>query len=955
MADPRMLAEMIAHAPRPFDDGAAARLRERLGEAYARAPERAQKLIDAIGGCSPYLSRLAAADPQGLSRLLAAPPDVSLRALIAEAQAASAGETADAAKAALRRAKRKAALLFALADLGGVWDVGTAMRAWSDFADACVAAAFAKGLALAGAQGARGLAVIAMGKLGAHELNYSSDVDLVVFYDPALLAENDRALAKKRAVDATKHAVALLQDRTADGYCFRADLRLRPDPGSSAVAVSVAAAETYYETYGQNWERAAYIKARPIAGDLDAGEAFLERLRPYVWRKSMDFAAIEDVHSIKRQIHAVKGGGEIATDGHDLKLGRGGIREIEFFVQTQQLILGGKKPELRLRETLAALDALAHAGHVTRADADRLSDAYVFLRRLEHRVQMINDEQSHKTPSDDAGFVRLAAFSGYDGPDALRTALKAELRAVHARYADLFEEAPPLSAAAGSLIFTGVEDNPETIETLRKFGFTRPEDISRTVRGWHAGGLPATRAARSRAILTRLVPVMLEAFGGAEDPDAAFFAFDAYLKSLPAGVQVFSLFYNNPSVFDAFARLLSVAPPLARALARRPNFLETMIDEAFLSPPQDLPELEADLAAALAREDGFEGALNAARRWCGEERFRLSAQLVLGAIEPQAAARAFADVAEAAVRALLPVSVAEMRRQHGRAPGGLAVLAMGRLGARKMTAASDLDLIFVYDAPEVGESDGARPLDPITYYTRLVRRYVAALSAPTEEGALYEVDMQLRPSGGAGPAAVKFSAFETYYDTDAWTWEMMALTRARVVAGDPGLALRIEAKIAEMLDRPRERAALAREVDAMRERIAAAKPSRGVWNVKRERGGLTDLDFIAQFCALAMGRERPRDPPESRVALEAAAAAGLLDRRAPETLDTARNFQEGVLQLLRAARAKPSSCNDMGAALSARIAESCGADHVQAAERRLKRLQNSSYQLYRNSISTKAK
>jgi len=953
MAAWRTLGELINTAPRVFDPGAAERMREGLGARFQSLPPAAQSLLDGAAGSAPYLRRLITADPDLAFACLSAPPEEGLAAGLREAHALAQqardgeehaqgrahGADEAAAMRSLRRAKRRAALAIALADLGGVWDVMQAAAALSRFADAAVDAALHVAARAPGLDGTGGIAVLAMGKHGAFELNYSSDIDLIVLFDRARMKTPDRAAAQGAAVKAARGMIALLQNQTADGYVFRTDLRLRPDPGASALAVSVDAAEAYYEAYGQNWERMAFIKARACAGDIALGESFLRTLRPFVWRKYLDYAAIEDIHAVKRQIHAVKGGSEIEFEGHDVKLGRGGIREIEFYVQTQQLILGGRDESLRARGTLDALAALRAAGHISAGAHDRLDAAYRYLRHVEHRLQMLNDEQTHRMPREEAGLQRLCAFAGETDLAEFRARLQGRLQDVESAYAELFENPEAEAGPPGSLVFTGVDDHPDTLETLARMGFRRGGEVSEAIRRWHRGGLRATRTERARTLLTKLAPHLLEALANAADPDDAFFAFEAFLAALPSGVQVFSLLINNLEVFDALIRIITVSPYLARQLSRQHNFIEQLLDNRWRAACDDLSAYDAACAAAASGALDYEAALNAVRRVAGEARFQIAAQLAVGLIAPRRAARHFTAVADACIRALTPAAQREMRRQHGDIPGELAVVALGALGAGEMSATSDIDVMFVYDAPADAVSAGPRALAASDYYTRLVRRIVTALSAATEEGALYEVDMQLRPSGRAGPAAVRLAAFQRYYSEEAWTWELMSLVRARIVCAPARIGDRVAREIEAILHRSRDPAATARDVVAMRERLAAAKPGAGPWDVKNCAGGLTDIAFIGQYLALKTARLIGPPSRDAREALEMFAEKGELSHELADVLLEAQGIFETVLHLGRAATGGAFSPHAAGPALRDRMAAACGAASLEEAQAAIEALE----------------
>ncbi|MGH7124344.1 MAG: bifunctional [glutamine synthetase] adenylyltransferase/[glutamine synthetase]-adenylyl-L-tyrosine phosphorylase, partial [Stellaceae bacterium] len=746
-----------------------------------------------------------------------------------------------------------------------------------------------------------GLIVLGMGKLGARELNYSSDIDLVVLFDTDLVRYRGRHSPHQLFARMARDLVRLMDERTEDGYVFRTDLRLRPDPASTPPALSVLAALTYYESAGQNWERAAFIKARPVAGDIADGERFLAELRPFLWRRHLDFAAIQDIHSIKRQIQAHKGGGRIAVLGHNIKLGRGGIREIEFFAQTQQLIWGGRLPDVRVSGTCAALEALAAIGRITPEVAAEMISAYRFLRRVEHRLQMAEDQQVHALPGDVAGLARLATFLGYPSAESFTTELLHHLGTVEAHYAHLFEEAPSLSGP-GNLVFTGSEDDPETLGTLRGMGYAEPSAVAAIVRGWHHGRYRSMRSARARELMTELIPGLLAAFGRTPNPDTAVLRFDQFMERLPAGVQLLSLFYANPNLLDIVAEIMGGVPRLAEQLARRPSLLDGVLGAEFFDPLPQRPALAAELGRLLDGARDTEDLLDLARRWAHDKRFQICAQILRGLLDGATAGAAFADVAESEIAELLPRVAAEHEHSHGVVPGGeMAVLGLGKLGGREMTVTSDLDLILIYDAPETVEaSNGAKPLPVSTYFMRLWQRMVNALTALTPEGLLYEVDMRLRPSGTKGPLATSFTAFRKYHAESAWTWEHMALTRARPVAGSPGLGDQVMAEVRRVLTGARVADRLVIDVADMRRRIADQHRRPPIWNAKHRRGGLIDIEFIAQHLQLRWAYQFPEVLRQNTgAALAALGRAGVLDAGAAETLDRALTLWRNVQGLLK--------------------------------------------------------
>ncbi|MEO8560410.1 MAG: bifunctional [glutamine synthetase] adenylyltransferase/[glutamine synthetase]-adenylyl-L-tyrosine phosphorylase, partial [Rhodospirillales bacterium] len=769
--------------------------------------------------------------------------------------------------ARLRQAKRRVALVTALADVTGAWPLDRITATLSILAENSLNTtvqhllldAQSKGLLrLNGDTANAGYFILGMGKLGARELNYSSDIDLIALYDGDKAEACGLDTPGQFFVRLTRELVKMMNERTADGYVFRTDLRLRPDPGSTPLAMSVLAAETYYESVGQNWERAAMIKARTVAGDQESGAAFLKALVPYVWRKSLDFAAIQDIHSIKRQINAYRGGGTIAVHGHNIKLGRGGIREIEFFAQTQQLIYGGRMPGLRVNGTVAALRALTDEELIEPRTAQELVAAYGFLRRVEHRLQMIADEQTHSLPSSDEKLHELAIFLGYDSADSFTEELLQQLRLVEGHYAHLFEDAPSLSGP-GNLVFTGAEDDPDTIATLRSLGFADASRTAAMVRQWHHGRYRATITARSRELLTELVPTILKELGTTADPDGALMRFDAFMARLPAGIQLFSLFYANPGLLRLVATIMGSAPRLAEHLGRKPALFDALLHSDMLDSLPDEQTLRADLAAQMKTATDFQDALDITRRWMNDRRFQIGVQLLTRRIDQDCAGPALTAAADAVLNELIPRVQAEFAKQHGEFAGpSLAVVALGKLGSGEMTATSDIDLMFVYDIPQdIEESDGEKPLPPIQYYTRLSQRIINAVTALTNEGVLFEVDMRLRPSGNAGPLASSLKAFEDYQAASAWTWEHMALARARLIAGPPGLTARLEQSIKSVLTRPRDANRLLADVADMRARIAKHNKAKSIWDFKYFRGGLFDIDFIAQYLLL---RHAPAHP-----------------------------------------------------------------------------------------------
>ncbi|MGE0241061.1 MAG: bifunctional [glutamine synthetase] adenylyltransferase/[glutamine synthetase]-adenylyl-L-tyrosine phosphorylase [Parvibaculaceae bacterium] len=909
-----MTIQSTAHLPPPLDQEAAERAWTQLGESGVPldAFESRRALIDAVFGGSPFLRDLILRDPHFTAEMLDGDPEHVLGRLIADLTADVGDE--QELRRLLRVSRARAAMTIALADIGGAWSLDQVTGALTRFAEAALRTALnwllgeaqrtGKLVSLDAADPARGsgYTILGMGKFGAHELNYSSDIDLIVLYDPQTAVLADGVDPSTFFVRLTKRLVALLQDMTEDGYVFRIDLRLRPDPRATQIAISIEAAAIYYENMGQNWERAAMIKARPVAGDLALGEEFLDRLVPYIWRKYLDFAAIADVQSLKRQIHAVKGHGTIAVLGHNIKLGRGGIREIEFFVQTQQLIAGGRNPKLRGRRTVDMLGRLAEAKWISPQAAEELAEAYDVLRVIEHRIQMVADEQTHVLPEDRQAFDSLSRLAGFADPAQFEAKLRATFELVQGHYAALFKDAEDLGTEAGSLVFTGGRDDPETLETLTGMGFKRASEIAAMVRSWHFGRYGATRSARARELLTEIMPALLTSLAKSGDADQAFIAFDRFLAGLPAGVQLFSLLKSNPGLLDLIGTILGTAPRLAEELSHRPKVLDAVLDPGFFGTLPKAGEISALVAAATPPETILDETIDRVRVVAKEQAFRIGVRILAETVGAAEAGGAFSDLADVVLARLHEAVVGDMVERHGRVAGGRsAVIAMGKLGGREMTAGSDLDLILIFDHDADAEaSDGPRPLPASQYFARLTQRLIAAVTAPTAEGVLYEVDMRLRPSGNKGPVATSLASFTRYHRDQAWTWESLALTRARVVAGDATLADDLGRVIAGDLGRPRDRAKITADVADMRRLMLKENAPYGVWDVKRARGGLIDIEFIAQYLQIVHAHDRPEIlHPTTYRALERLVAARLLGEEEGRVLKEACLLYQRLTQLLR--------------------------------------------------------
>ncbi|WP_424943327.1 glutamine-synthetase adenylyltransferase [Aliiroseovarius crassostreae] len=818
------------------------------------APEL-REVLAGTAGCSPYLRGLMEKQDDWLRMALAGSPEEAF----AHAMGDIAGDSDSALRTALRVAKQRIALLTGLADLAGVWTLEEVTGALTDFAGYATDQAMQfqvgqeirrgklPGMTEDDIATSGGMVALAMGKMGGHELNYSSDIDLIMLFDDSRFDGLDFHDARASHIRATRRMSAMLSELTADGYVFRTDLRLRPDPSVTPVCVAMEAAERYYESLGRTWERAAHIKARPCAGDIAAGEAYLKRLSPFVWRKHLDFAAIQDAHDMRLRIRAHKGlHGDITLPGHDMKLGRGGIREIEFFTQTRQIIAGGRDENLRSRQTVPGLAALAGAGWLPVETADILTRHYRFHREVEHRVQMFRDAQTHKLPTSPEEFDRLARMMGEGDTDQVKAKLQDALTEVHEVTEGFFapEEA---SDAAPQL----------------------DESDAEIVAKWES--YPCLRSSRAVEIFNRLKPDLLARLAAAPRPHEALIQFDGFLSRLPAGVQLFSLFEANPTLVDLIVDIAATAPALAAYLGHNAQVLDAVIGGGFFEDWPGGEALTVALTDRLAKAPDYETKLDTTRRWMKEWHFRIGVHFLRGLIHAREAGTQYTDLADAVIRALWPVVVANFAVKHGPPPGtGAVIVGMGSLGARSLSATSDLDLIVIYDAEGAEGSDGKRPLGTKPYYARLTQAFVTAVSAPMAEGRLYEIDMRLRPSGRQGPVATSIDSFRAYQRDEAWTWEHLALTRARVVTGPSDLTEAYEVARQEVFGFDRAPSKVVQDVIDMRARISAAKgEGAGAFEAKLGVGHLQDVELVAQAAALLSPNpaRTPRDQIAQGVAI----------------------------------------------------------------------------------------
>jgi glutamate-ammonia-ligase adenylyltransferase len=799
---------------------------------------------------------------------MAARPDLSDRFLVDGADAAVALALAAAGASVeqeLRRQRAGLALSVALGDLAGEFGLERVTAMLSDFADQAIERSLVTAIAERVPDAERqGMAVIAMGKLGSRELNYSSDVDLILLFDPETLPRRARDDAGEAAVRVARRMIELLQKRTADGYVARVDLRLRPSPEVTPIALPVNAAISYYESSALPWERAAFIRARTVAGDKALGDGFLKSIEPFVWRRSLDFGVIEEIREISARIRDHFAQGARLGPGYDLKRGRGGIREVEFFTQIQQMIHGGRDGSLRVGATLDALTALTAADRLDCDDAAALADAYRLLRTIEHRVQMVEDAQTHLLPLGIEQLDNVAALHGSESGADLIAQLRPRVERAEALFNSL---APDLDGRLSS-------DPDSLLEELAGFGFPDPALAARRIADWRSGKARSLRSPAARTAFEAMLPGLLRRIATGPDPDRALNRLSDIVERLSSGINLYRLLEARPRLAEHFALILAHAPPLADMLSRRPELLDGLIDESSFALPAEPEAMAERLRSAMAGEP-YDRALDRARRLVNERRFALGVQLIAAHADPLDLAMGYSNVAEGTIAALADLATEEFAKTHGRIDGGeLLILALGRLGGRALTHASDLDIIYLFEAPAGAMSDGPKPLSATDYYNRLANRVTSALSVQTAAGPLYDVDTRLRPQGGEGMLAVPVHGFLDYQSNEAWTWEHMALCRARPIYGSPERRRQLAASICAVLAAPRDPVQTRADAAKMRDDMARHKKAAGRLDIKLGRGGLVDLEFAVHTLQLTSGKGLD---PRLEYAIADLAEAGLID------------------------------------------------------------------------------
>ncbi|MCI0334807.1 MAG: hypothetical protein L0228_16460 [Planctomycetes bacterium] len=768
----------------------------------AAADQRLLEFVGFVFSHSPFLSHCTLRDLAFLRDILEQGPDTCFTRLAARMKDELAQvRDRDLLMRELRITRRRVALLTGVADIAGHWPLDKVTHALSDFADGALSATISHLLLQAADAGEIiladphfpedqcGYVALAMGKHGGRELNYSSDIDLIIIYEPAQINYRGGRSHQQFVQRLTRHLIAIMQEMTADGYVCRVDLNLRPDPGATPLAVSIAAAQTYYRHRGENWERAAMIKARPAAGDLGLGRQFLDDLAPFIWREAMDFWLLQDMRAMKRRINAHKGGGEIAAAGHNVKLGRGGIREVEFYAQTQQLIYGGLDPYLRCARTVEALTTLAEAGHINEKVADDLTESYEFLRRLEHRLQMIDDQQTQTMPVDNERIRRVARLMAFDDVDAFTTTLLESLACVELHYDRLFENAPGDDVRTADWAFASETPDDRTAAAIATLGFADVAETYRRLRQWHRLGFRLSQDERAQDMLRQLIPDIAQVAARSSDPNAALEALETFFSRLPSGLRFLSTISAHPSLLGLVFEIVTLAPVLAGELTRHSERLQMAIAPGFFDLLPDSRVMRAECADIVREAEDVQEAIERIDSWVHDYRFQVAVNLLRHRIDAHDAGLTLSDLADAVVEQVGTLVADRIRDEQDSPPGRMAAVAIGAWGSRDLTPAAPVELLFIHQ-----DASGA---EPSSY--RLARRMVALCAARSANGHLCDVETTKELWGAPGPLVTPLDAFVGHVRDSASAEQLIAMTELRVIFGPPELRSRIDGAMRDLL------------------------------------------------------------------------------------------------------------------------------------------------------------
>ncbi len=719
-----------------------------------------------------------------------------------------------------------------------------------------------------------GFTIIALGKLGASELNYSSDVDLLLLYDDTKFTPKNQARAEQIIQQFVVYFIDLIEKRTYEGYLFRTDLRLRPNPSTTPPAIKIGTALIYYESIARNWERMVMIRANPIAGDIALGQEFLQQISPFVWRRSIDYSTLEDIHNLQQQMLKKSHiDGNIWT-GYNVKTGKGGIRSCEFYVQMLQLLWGGKYQNLRQRNMFDAINHLHQHDYIDDTIKQHLLFAYPYLRMIEHRLQMQNDLQIQTLPKNESDMEIVAQFSGYDNSKAFLEHLAKITHKCQKNYDDLLQDfiAPqtthqPQNKCADKQEEQQDKTNDNIHNLIQQLPFTQKENIIAGINLWQNGELRSTSSERARHLLSALLPDILKYLAQTLNPDQAFISFDKFLNALPAGVQLFALFKAHPPLLNNIATIMGNAPQLANMLSLNPELLEIFLENKDI--PTDKQTAMHAMQNRLPPNADYEDILSHVRIFTREMQFIIGCQILDGTVNITQNAQYLCALAEAGIQMLADATKQEFTKQYGDC-GEFAVIAMGKFGSRLLLPHSDLDLVFLYRATSEA-SDGKKSLFASTYYQKFAQRLVSALTVATHSGELYQVDLRLRPWGNDGAIANQLSTYQNYYHDEAFSFEKIALSRARTIYASHDAASHDAASHDDASDnfsnnnfhkqieqvmhnilatKPDNIADFKHDIADMRVKISATHPATGLFNIKHKRGGLVEVEFIVQVLYL---------------------------------------------------------------------------------------------------------
>ena len=920
----------------------------RGAEALAEALETAEgrTFFEFLFGNSPHLSGLLLRDLEFSEALATQSPDAIADQIRADLAGADPEMDRDALMRFLRVRRSRVAVAAAVFDCFDVWGVMQCAELLSDMADHAARLAVAHLLLKSAARGELqrpegdrwGYFALAMGKHGSRELNYSSDIDLIVLYEPERCGYQGSKTHREHFSRLTRELVTILESRTADGYVFRTDLRLRPDASSTPPAVTASFALDYYNRVGRTWERAAMIKARPVAGDLQAGAEFLQRLSPFIWDEALDFRSVEEIRSMSEQIHDFHGHGEIQLPGWNVKLGRGGIREIEFFVHMHQLAHGGRNRRLRGAQVLPMLATLEREHHILPKEVQALSEAYLLLRRAEHRLQMVNDSQTQTMPESDEGLDGIAAFLNFPSRQQLGARLAELASEVHRLYLARFN-VPQREQDIGEAILTGPEGHPEALDRLRAAGFEQAQAAFDTFRGWAEGRHASTAPLPVQAMVRELLHAVVDALAELPNPDLALSRLDAFLAHLPEELAFFSMLRANAWLLNLIAVVMGGAPGMADRLSANPQLLQAALDPSFFLPIPDKASLQAELAEHLGQEADFRQRVDRLAGWAGDRLFQVDVQTLQHLVDLDEACASRSHVAEAVLETLATDALADLKRRRGGAPDeSWAILALGDLGAENLIFGSRLELVFLIPS----QSADAR------FQSRAAWRLAAALARRAAGGRLYPAKLSIArlPEFLAGlspedapPAASGSEGLER-------AERLLALTRARVLCGAPAAAQEAAAAIGRILKASRPAEPLRRALAALRERASEGRPE-DPFELRHARGGLLDLEWIARHLQLAHASEAPDIlAGGTAAAFEALAAASLLPEEEARALAGAFRLQRAVQAFLRLTWSEGLPVSEAPETFKARLASAFDQEGFAALEAQLRQAQQAAGAAY---------